>query len=227
MANNTTESIYAVLGSNPERAVQFGNAMVVYSKKPEQDPAFLTDFFDWASLGQARVVHVGGGPGPIAMALAKRHGNLHVVAQDMAFMLGAGDAGVPEELKGRVTIVPHDSFFASQTVAADVFLFRWSLRNWADKHCIMALRAQIPMLKSGGRVIIQDIILPEPGAGPLWRERSARSNDLSLAASFNSRDRSAAEWKALLQEADSRFVLKSVAEPKGSALGILEVVWEA
>lgn len=61
MANNTTESIYAVLGADPERASRFGHAMMVYGSKPEHSPAFITDHYDWASLGQANVVHVGGG----------------------------------------------------------------------------------------------------------------------------------------------------------------------
>jgi O-methyltransferase domain len=77
------------------------------------------------------------------------------------------------ELKGRVTFMAHD-FFAPQTVQADVIYYRWSLRNWADKYCILALQAQIPMLKPGARIIIQDVILPEPGAAPLWKEKNAR-----------------------------------------------------
>ena len=72
-----------------------------------------------------------------------------------------------------MTFEEHD-FFAPQTVEADAFFFRWSLRNWADKYCVLALRALIPKLKQGARVIIQDVILPEPGVGPLWKERNAR-----------------------------------------------------
>lgn len=86
--------------------------------------------------------------------------------------------------------------------------------------------------------------MPEAGAAPLWKEKNARfvydtqkgltvsnvrpnrSGDLSLAASFNSRDWTAADWKALLKEADPGFVEKSVVEPEGSALGIILVVWE-
>jgi hypothetical protein len=49
---------------------------------------------------------------------------------------------------------------------------------------------------------------------------------MSLAASFNSRDRTARDWEALLLEADPRFAFKSATEPKGSALGILEFVWD-
>jgi hypothetical protein len=77
------------------------------------------------------------------------------------------------ELKGRVTFEAHD-FFAPQTVQADVIYYRWALRNWGDKYAILALRAQIPALKPGARVIIQDVILPEPGTAPMWKERIAR-----------------------------------------------------
>src|SRR4051812_21002959 len=77
------------------------------------------------------------------------------------------------ELKGRVSFMTQD-FYAPQTVQADVVYYRWSLRCWADKYCILALKAQVPALKPGARVIIQDVILPEPGAAPLWKERNAR-----------------------------------------------------
>jgi hypothetical protein len=72
-----------------------------------------------------------------------------------------------------VTFEAHD-FFAPQTVNADVIFFRWVLRTWGDKYCIAALKAQLPMLKSGGRIVVQDMILPEPGKGPFWKERIAR-----------------------------------------------------
>lgn len=46
-----------------------------------------------------------------------------------------------------------------------------------------------------------------------------------MTAIFNSQERTIDEWTALLTHADTRFVLKGVIEPKGSALGIMEVVW--
>lgn len=77
------------------------------------------------------------------------------------------------EVKGRVTFEPHD-FFALQTIEVDVVYIRWTLRNWADKYVILALRAQIPKLKRGSAIILQDIILPEPGKSALWKEKNAR-----------------------------------------------------
>lgn len=77
------------------------------------------------------------------------------------------------ELKGRVTFEAHE-LFAPQTAPADVIYFRWTLRNWADKYALMALKAQVSGLKQGGRMIIEDVVLPEPGTGPLWKEKYAR-----------------------------------------------------
>lgn len=39
---------------------------------------------------------------------------------------------------------------------------------------VLALRAQLTVLELGNRVIIQDVLLPEPGMGPRWKEKSAR-----------------------------------------------------
>lgn len=96
MENNTTDSIYTFLGANLDRAGRFGNAMAAYLQKPEHSTHFITDFYDWTSLGKAKVVHLGGGTGQFAITLAKKHGNLSLVVQDMAFMMGPGEAGVPE-----------------------------------------------------------------------------------------------------------------------------------
>jgi hypothetical protein len=52
-----------------------------------------------------------------------------------------------------------------------------------------------------------------------------RSEDLNMGAVFNARERTFSEWKALFIEADARFILKSVNQPKGSTLSLIEVEW--
>lgn len=95
MANNTTDSIYTVLGGDPELAGRFGHAMMAYANKPEHAPVFITDYFDWASLGPAQVVHIGGGQGHFALALASRFSNLSVVVQDIPQLIGDAETRVP------------------------------------------------------------------------------------------------------------------------------------
>ncbi|ROW16770.1 hypothetical protein VPNG_01622 [Cytospora leucostoma] len=167
------ESIYDVLGSNPERAARFANAMKVFARSPDLDPVHIINNYDWASLGNAQVVDVGGAQGHVAMELASRFDNLSFVVQDMDQVIENAEAGLPVQLEGRVSFMAHD-LFAPQTVQADVFFFRWVFHNWSDEYCIEILRAQIPALKPNARIIIQDGCLPEPGTVALWREKISR-----------------------------------------------------
>jgi len=50
--------------------------------------------------------------------------------------------------------------------------------------------------------------------------------DLNVGASFGGRIRSLHEWKALLSEADKRFVLQRAISPRGSLLSTLEIIWD-
>ncbi|KAI1323781.1 S-adenosyl-L-methionine-dependent methyltransferase [Xylariaceae sp. FL0255] len=223
IANGTSQSIYDVFGSNPEKAIRFATAMKAYTSSPEFDISYVLDCYDWASLGQACLVDVGGSQGHIAAALAQRFNNLEVVVQDTEASIAG--AIVPEGLETRMRFMAHN-FFQPQPVKADVYYFRWVMHNWSDKYCIQILRSLIPALQNGARIVIQDTCLPEPGVRALWRERDLRSADLNMAAMFNGKERSSSEWKDLLASADSRFVLKQINEPAGSALAIIDARWE-
>ncbi len=173
MANNTTDSIYEIIGQSPERASRFANAMKAFATRLDYDPCYITDYYDWASLGPVRVIDIGGAQGHIAMELARRFDNLDIIVQDMDKIVANAEAGVPEALRDRVRFMAHD-FFAPQSTDGDVFFFRWILHNWSDKYCRLVLRAQIPALKSGARILIQDTFMPEVGSVALWKERSLR-----------------------------------------------------
>ncbi|KAI1166384.1 hypothetical protein F5B18DRAFT_607064 [Nemania serpens] len=49
---------------------------------------------------------------------------------------------------------------------------------------------------------------------------------MTMAAAFNGKERTKKEWAALLLQADPRFVLQGVIEPKGSALALLTAVFD-
>ena len=86
----------------------------------------------------------------------------------MAMIIEGAEHNVPAELKERVRFQAHD-LFAPQTATADVVYLRWILHDWSDKYCVMILRALIPSLKPGSRLLIQDTLMPEPGEAPKWR----------------------------------------------------------
>ncbi|OTA89512.1 hypothetical protein M434DRAFT_398554 [Hypoxylon sp. CO27-5] len=223
LANNTDNSIYGVLSDDPPRALRFAGAMKAMAFLPGYGTSEVVKDYDWASLGKALVVDVGGSQGHIALELAKHFGDIKFLVQDMGKVVEGAESLIPDNLKGRVQFMEHE-LFMQQTVAADVYYFRMVFHNWSDKYSVIILRAQIPSLKSGAKILIQDACMPDSGVLPLWKERDLRAMDLNMGSFFNAHERTLQEWKDLLAEADPRFVLQRVVKPE-SNLAIMEVIW--
>lgn len=152
--------------------------MAVFSARPQFSLSYITDHYDWASLGQAHLVDLGGSLGHVSIALATKFPNLSTIVQDMESVLE--NVTAPKQLGDRCRFMAHD-FFAPQPVkGADVYFLRWILHNWSDKYCILILRALLPALRPGARVIIQEILMPEPGAIAMWKEKSLRYVQASM-----------------------------------------------
>ncbi|KAJ2990847.1 hypothetical protein NUW58_g2757 [Xylaria curta] len=224
LANNTSDAMYNCITSPPERAQRFANFMRVTASSYDYDPVHVVNNYDWESLGAATVVDVGGSQGHIAIQLAKHFSNLKILVQDIESVVANADSRVPEEFKQRVRFEAHD-FFQPQAVAAEVFFLRLVLHNWPDKYAVRILRALIPALNHGSRVIIMEICMKERGVLPLWKEKLVRKMDMMMGVLLNARERTFGEWKALLTHADPRFILKEVIEPQNSYLALIDIRW--
>lgn len=168
LANNG-KSIQEVVTTDPERAVRFASAMQAISHVPGYAIELVSTVYDWASLGDAYIVNVGGSRGQAAIELAKNFENIKLLVQDSANMIQGAESGVPAELTGRIEFMAHE-LFEPQTVKASVYFFRMVFRNLGDKYAVQALKAQIPVLRPGVKILLQDVCMPEPDAIPLWRE---------------------------------------------------------
>ncbi|KAI1371154.1 S-adenosyl-L-methionine-dependent methyltransferase [Hypoxylon crocopeplum] len=225
LANNNEGSVYEVFTRYPEKALRFAAGMKTFGVLPGFGLSCAVDGYDWAALGRAHIVDVGGSQGSMAVALAKRFPELSLVVQDMPDVVEGGDATLPSELRGRISFMAHD-FFKPQTVRADAYLLRTILHNWSDKYCFLILRALVPALKHGARILINDICLSAPGSVPAHLEYDMRCHDLGMRALFNSQERDLQEWKALLAAADRRFVFQGISQVPRSALAVIEAIWD-
>jgi hypothetical protein len=79
----------------------------------------------------------------------------------------------------------HDYFTPQPVYGADVYFCRFVFHNFYDEKAIETLRAAIPALKKGAKVLINDEILPEPGKIRWRNERAIRGLDAIV--SFRSR----------------------------------------
>jgi len=173
IAHNAAEPMYQRLATDTAMAKRFGAAMTVMnSNNPAFDPVHIHRSFDWESLGSRLVVDVGGSHGNVSISLAQKYPHLRFISQDLASVI-EGTPPVPSEVSDRVQFMAHD-FFTPQPEEADVYIFRWILHNHSDKYAILILRALIPALKQGARILVQDGCLPDPGKIPNWREKDIR-----------------------------------------------------
>ncbi|KAK7963530.1 S-adenosyl-L-methionine-dependent methyltransferase [Apiospora saccharicola] len=224
LAGHSGKSIYDVFSADPEHALRFSLAMDTFGELPQYQMSKVVEGYDWASLGRAKIVDVGGSAGQMCVAMARSFPALNFVVQDMASLVAKGQANLPPELEGRVQFMAHD-FFGEQTVRAEAYLLRTVFHNWSDKYCLQILRALAPALQHGARILINDVCLPKPGSIPAHMELDMRNLDLLMGTIFNAQERDLNEWVQLLAKADPRFVFQRLVQLKGSALAIIEVLW--
>ncbi|CAK3978615.1 Sterigmatocystin 8-O-methyltransferase [Lecanosticta acicola] len=213
LANEATRPMFEEMSINyPDRATRFGKAMDAFAAMAKTD--ILIQTYDWASLGNARFVDVGGGKGHVCIELARRCRNMTFIVQDLPEAMESGQKQLPEDVKDRVQFMEANFFNPQPVHGADVYFLRAVFHNWPDKYCIQILQNLIPAMKKGARVIVHD-----------------PAHTLHMMVYFNAHDRDEAEWEALFAQADPRFKVVSLKKPDDigytvSRLCVLEAVWE-
>lgn len=134
---------------------------------------FLIDQHAWGALGSGTVVDVGGSKGHISVKLAESFPSLRFVVQDLPDVIAGAEQLIPSEVGPRFTFMDHD-IFHKQTTHGDVFLLRYILHNWPDDECMRIIRALVPALRPGSRILINDHIIPGPGVLPLSTDKELR-----------------------------------------------------
>lgn len=172
LANNASKPLFVELAEkHPERAATFFQGMTAMGATV--NPGTVFDGFDWAAAaaGKAQIVDIGGGKGPVSIALARRYPDLSFIVEDFEDEVTQGKEEVPEDVKGRVTFKTHDLFSPQPVKNADIYFYRAVFHNWPDKYCIRLLESLLPALKKGARVRIHDPMTPEKGKLDFWKER--------------------------------------------------------
>lgn len=211
---------------HPELGERAAKAMASFTKGMNHDTTALTKGYDWSSIDAkgGTLVDLGGANGHVAVAVARVCPKMHCIVQEIPEVVAKAKYELPDDVTDRVSMVAHD-FFRPQPTSADAYLFRQIFHNWGDKHCISMLKALVPALKPGAKVIVNDLVLPPPGVLPPAAERGVRGMDMIMLSLFNARERSKDDFEQLFAEADRRFQQIKVWKPEGSSLGLVEATW--
>lgn len=144
--------------------------MSMISEEEGYEPFHLLKAFEWSANNPLVFVDVGGSHGMVSMALAKNLDNVRCIVQDLPSVVAEGRMKLPKNLSEKVEFTEHDFFAAQPIEGADVYFYRWIFHDWSDKYCVRLLRALIPALKDGARIIISDFTMPPPGVLPRYDE---------------------------------------------------------
>lgn len=102
-----------------------------------------------------------------------------------------------------------------------MYLLRMVLHDWPDSDCFKILTRLSAAMGPDGRIVIMDMILPQPGTIKKEQEALLRQKDLVMKQNFNAKEREFEEWKALMAEAGLRIL--AVSMPRGGQHSVLEV----
>ncbi|KAI7778817.1 hypothetical protein LA080_001598 [Diaporthe eres] len=209
----------AGLGAGPDLRAVFDQGMEGISRGGQRLQDTDLRAFPWGAVlpPAATVVDVGGSRGHFARDLVEMNPSFRVVVQDLPrvveglaeeFAVGGGDGGGSEG-EGHVTYQAHDFFDAQPVVGADVYFLRHVMHNHPDAECVAILRALLPALREGGRVIVSEYVVPpyEDLAGGLGT-KAMRQMDLMTMALFNAKERTRDEYAALFGRASEKLVLE-------------------
>ncbi|KAB8262555.1 S-adenosyl-L-methionine-dependent methyltransferase [Aspergillus pseudonomiae] len=227
IAVDTELSFFNHLAEHPDRKRQFAGFMRSMSRSQGTDAEKLAEGWDWAALGHASVVDVGGSTGHTSVALARKFPDLTFVVEDLPEVVAEGPEYLSSlddarDLKPRVSYRAH-SFFDPQPVQdADVYMLRMILHNWSFDDCVRILSRLVQTLKPGACIIIVDIVLPGPGMIPASKERLLRAQDLIVQQVFNGMERQLEDWMSIFRKVDERLKVK-IKEPHGSLMSLIEL----
>ena len=148
--------------------------MAWFTTIPGLNSDHVINGFAWGELGDATVVDVGGSYGSLSIAIAKRFPGLRCIVQDQPEVVASAREKVPAYLKDRVKFMEHDFFTEQPVKGAQVYLLRWILHDWSDTYAARILKALVPALRVGSKLVICEVILPEPGTLSNYEEKGLR-----------------------------------------------------
>jgi hypothetical protein len=188
-------SVWEWLAENPEEGRNFARAMMGMS---ERVAPVIARIYPWAEV--SRVCDVGGGVGTLLATLLREHPHLTGTLCDRAeLMPAASDLFERHGVRSRATLVAAD-FFAHSPGDCDVYVLKHVLHDWDDARCLALLRACRHGAPQGARVLIAEQFLDADELDAL----RALSDVQMMVVSGEGRERSRAEYEALLRQAGFR-----------------------
>lgn len=146
---------------------------------PDTSVDHFLDNVPWSGTTEACpkvVVDVGGSRGGLCESLLRRYPEIQTaVVEDLPEVTEKNlQRQPPEDLTSRIKYQAYNFFTEQPVKDADVYVFRTVIHDWPDSYAVKILRNQIPALKPGAKILINDICIEPSKWKPSIRTQTQR-----------------------------------------------------
>ena len=154
--------------------------------------------YDFAEISS--VVDVGGGQGKLLEKIVQFTPDITGTVFDTASTIERAKPGLGNDAGSRRCSYITGDFFTSVPQGADAYLLCGVIHDWDDPRAIRILRNCRQAMADKGRVLIVDMVVPDTDAMSF-----GKLLDLNMLAMTGGRERTKAEFRALLDAADYKL----------------------
>ena len=182
-------SIWDYYSQHPEDSKSFNRAMTDVTATVIEA---VLESYDFSSFNT--VVDVGGGRGHLIAAILKTNSTLKGILLDLPAVIEDAPAQLVANGVAERCVLVAGSFFESIPVGGDAYLLKWIVHDWDDAQAIAILKnCHQAMPDNSKLLLIEQVISPRNGLS------FAQLMDLNMLVTMGGRERTAAEYRSLLQ----------------------------
>lgn len=193
--HQTGRAPFELLAGSDDLSSLFDRAMAEQTRVEAREVAAASHVPD-----RAVVVDVGGGSGALLIELLRAHPSTCGILLDLPEVAERGRAELAAAgLSGRATVFGGD-FFTDVPAGGDIYLLSFVLHDWDDDRATALLRTVRRAMHPEARLLLVEGLVPESGTG----DETTVYYDLHMLVMTGGRERTEAEYAALLANADLR-----------------------
>ncbi|ORW96185.1 hydroxyneurosporene methyltransferase [Mycobacterium sp. IEC1808] len=190
------KSFFDYLGDEPEFAQIFNDAMTGLSGLSIGP---VVDAYDFTRF--ATIVDVAGGHGRLLAAILASAPDAHGVLYDLPEVIAGASALLRENGVAERVRLAEGSFFDGVPVGGEAYVLKHIIHDWDDEPSVRILRNIRSAAAPGAAVLLVETVMPEDDC-----ESVAKWVDIEMLVINNGRERTAEEYRRLLDEAGFEMI---------------------
>ncbi|KAF2703802.1 S-adenosyl-L-methionine-dependent methyltransferase [Pleomassaria siparia CBS 279.74] len=228
MAQGDQAAFPDALRKDPKLAMNFGGFLKATGSMYANDLSHVVDGIDWEWFGKARVVDIGASSAALSLKLAEQFSDL--VFEIATHVRHAGTIGTElhatsPDVSSKIALNTNRDPAAPPifTSPVDVFILKHVLHHYPPPAALALLQHLAQHLTANGRIVIIDLVMPNPGTRGSYVEGMLRTRELVHLELSNGASRDEGGWYEFVERAGCSLEIIKVTRDIGSDLSIIEI----